>query len=103
MSRSLIAMFHLRTPPGKRHDRDMLLADRIHSGGIGDLLDGNGARRGGHPPVTVHRSHSNPNQAATCPTRSCSAAARSGSDGGNESRHLTVLTANPAWGGGGAR
>jgi len=48
MSRSLMAMSRPRTPPGKRCSRDMLLADRIRSGVIGDLLDGNGARRGGH-------------------------------------------------------
>ena len=43
MFRLLIAMFHPRTPPGKHRDRDMLLTDRIRSGGIGDLPDGNGA------------------------------------------------------------
>jgi hypothetical protein len=45
-------MFHPRSP-GKRRDGHMLLADRIRSGGTGDLSDGGGVRRGGHPPVTV--------------------------------------------------
>ena len=44
MSRLLIATFHPGAPPGKHRDRDMLLADRIRSGGIGDLPDGNGGR-----------------------------------------------------------
>jgi hypothetical protein len=94
MSRLLIATFHPGAPPGKHRDRDMLLADRIRSGGIGDLPDGNGGR----PPVTVRQLFGNSNQAASCPARSCSLAARSAATGGNESRHLTVLTANPAWG-----
>jgi hypothetical protein len=57
MFRLLIATFHPRTPPGKHRDRDMLLTDRIRSGGIGDLPDGNGDR----PPVTVRQLFSNSN------------------------------------------
>ena len=102
MSRLLIVMSRPRTPPGKCRDRDMLLADRIRSGGIGDVLDGNGARRGGHPPVTVHQPHSNPNS-SNLPDQLLPRCRQASSDRGNESRHLTVLTANPAWGGGGAR
>ena len=84
MSRSLMAMSRPRAPPGKRCSRDMLLADHIRSGVIGDLLDGNGARRGGHPRVTVHQPHGNPNQATTCTARSCPAAARPTATGGPE-------------------
>lgn len=45
MSRLLIAMFRLRTPPGKRRDRDALVADPVRSAGSGDVPGGNGARR----------------------------------------------------------
>jgi hypothetical protein len=38
MSRLLIAMSRLRITAGKRHDRDMLPADRVPSGGTGGLL-----------------------------------------------------------------
>jgi hypothetical protein len=74
----------------------MLLPDRIGSGGTGN-------RRGRHPPVTVQQFPGNPNHPTTCATRSCSIAAWLAATGGEETRHPTVLIANPAWGGGGAR